>query len=110
LPDDLYSYYIVAPITTSGIAFLGDANKIAATGKIASIKDELNKLELTVLFAKGEASVILQGYSEMPVYTDKGTVLYNASTHLFTIILPSTVFNLFSKTITALIKNLFLYI
>jgi hypothetical protein len=91
LPDDLYNYYIVAPVTASGIAFLGDANKIAATGKkrIAELKDIQGKLQATVLFANGEAAITLQGYSEKPVVADKGIVSYDATTHLFTLILPS---------------------
>lgn len=91
LNDSLYTYYILAPVTSSGIAFLGDANKIAATGKkrIAEIKAEKNYLAITVLFAKGELPVTLQGYSEKPVVADEGAVSFNPQTHLFTIILPS---------------------
>jgi len=91
LPDDLYAFYITAPVTSSGIAFFGDAGKIAATGKkrIAEIKDENGTLAITVLFAKGEPNVILQGYSEKPFKADKGVIDYNSATHLFTLSLPS---------------------
>jgi len=91
LPDELYRYYILASVTSSGIAFFGDAGKIAATGKkrIADIRDEHNALQITVLFAKGESSVTLQGYSEKPVIADKGKLSFDTASHLFTLILPS---------------------
>ena len=90
LPDDLYKYYIFAPLN-NGIAFFGDEEKIAATGKkrITNISSDKNGLTITVLFAKNETSVMLQGYSEKPVAADKGIVHYNDSTHLFTIKLES---------------------
>jgi hypothetical protein len=91
LGDDLYTYYILAPVTSSGIAFLGDAGKIVATGKkrISEINDANGSLQITVLFAKGEPAVTLQGYAEKPVETDKGNIHFDPSTHLFTLILPS---------------------
>ena len=91
LGNDLYTYYILAPVTSSGIAFLGDVGKIAATGKkrIAEIKDENGSLQVTVLFAKGESSVTLQGYSETPVVTDKGKTSFNPFPRIFTLVLPS---------------------
>ncbi|HVU58279.1 MAG TPA: hypothetical protein VHD83_24630 [Puia sp.] len=91
LPEDKYAYYIIAPITSSGIAFLGDAGKIAATGKkrIAGMKTSGKTLKVTVLFAKGESSVMLRGYSEHTVAADKGRVISDASTHLFTLSLSA---------------------
>ncbi len=86
-----YTYYILAPFTSSGIAFLGDAGKIAATGKkrIAGIADERGILKVKVLFAEGEKSVDLRGYSEKTVSSNKGEIKYDPGTHLFDLILPS---------------------
>ncbi len=91
LKDEFYTYYIVAPITSSGIAFLGDTAKIVATGKkrISSLNDAQGCLAVTVLFSKGESAVVLQGYSDRPVTSDKGKMNYDAVTHLFTLTLAS---------------------
>ena len=46
LNNNLYTYYIIAPVISSGIAFLGDAGKIASTGekriRLHLIKGKLN--------------------------------------------------------------------
>jgi hypothetical protein len=91
LTGESYAYYIIAPVTSSDIAFLGDADKIAATGRqrIAAISDEDGVLQIKVLFAKGESFVRLRGFSVGPVTTDKGDIDYQPETHLFTLILPS---------------------
>ena len=91
LPEEKIAYYILAPVTSSGIAFLGDEGKITATGKqrIASIVSSGKILQVKVLFAKGETSVTLQGYAEKPVMTDNGQISYDPSTHLFKLILSS---------------------
>lgn len=91
LPDIGYTYYILAPITSSGIAFLGDSGKIAATGKerIASIQYDRDALSIKVLFAKGESLVTLRGFSETQVEANKGVIHYNSETHFFTLKLPS---------------------
>jgi hypothetical protein len=93
LPEDKYAYYIIAPVTPAGIAFLGDAGKIAATGKkrIAGIRMSGKTLQVDVLFAKGESMVTLRGYSERAVIADKGTINRDAATHLFTLSLPAPV-------------------
>jgi hypothetical protein len=59
------AYYIVAPIGKSGIAFLGDEGKFVSNGKqrIASLKDEVGELDVDVVFAPTEKSVVLHGYS-----------------------------------------------
>lgn len=90
LPEDKYAFYIVAPLTSSGIAFLGDAGKITATGKkrITAITDAGKKLQIKVLFAKGESSVTLQGYSEKSVSSSKGKLSRDAAAHLFSIVVP----------------------
>ncbi|MFT3934857.1 MAG: hypothetical protein QM726_14630 [Chitinophagaceae bacterium] len=87
LPADSFAFYIVAPVTASGIAFLGDAGKIAATGKqrIATIENTATQLKIKVLFAPGEPSVTLQGYCDAPVKTNTGTVSYDKESKLFTV-------------------------
>ncbi|MDE3185259.1 MAG: hypothetical protein KGM16_17745 [Bacteroidota bacterium] len=87
LPNEKYTYYIIAPVTSSGIAFLGDSSKITSTGKqrIASINSGDLDLKVKVLFAKGERQVVLQGYSENNISSDKGKVLWNPVNHLFSV-------------------------
>jgi hypothetical protein len=91
VPDEKYVYYIIAPITKSGIAFLGDENKIAATGKkrIAELTSSANNLKVKVLFAKGEKEITLCGYAENSVSTDKGKLSFDPGTHLFKLLLTS---------------------
>jgi hypothetical protein len=91
LAEDRYAYYIIAPITRAGIAFLGDAGKIAATGKkrIEGIVDAEKTLKVTVLFAKGESGVTLRGYSDHAVRAGRGKIDWDASTHLFTLSLAA---------------------
>ena len=90
LPDEKFAYYIVAPVTISGIAFLGDKGKITATGKkrIASIRSSPKQLQAKILFAKDDPAVILQGYSEKPVTSKQGIVHHDKTTHLFTLEVP----------------------
>jgi len=87
LPEEKFAWYIVAPLTSAGIAFLGDAGKITATGKkrIAGITVSGKKLQVQVLFAKEESSVTLQGYAEHNVTADKGQVKQDNATNLFTL-------------------------
>ncbi|MHB8581478.1 MAG: hypothetical protein ACYDA4_16660 [Ignavibacteriaceae bacterium] len=91
LNSDPYTYYILAPLLPSGIAFLGDAGKIAATGKkrIADIRDDNGSVSVKVLFAVGESSVNLEGYSKYPVKSNKGEINYNKYTRMFNLILSS---------------------
>ena len=58
------SYYVVAPIGPSGIAFLGDKGKFVSTGKkrIETLSDD-GTLHVSVRFAPGETSVVLHVYS-----------------------------------------------
>jgi hypothetical protein len=58
------SYWIVAPVGHSGIAFLGDAGKFVAHGakRIPQLSDN-GALRVTVQFAPGEGPVILHGYA-----------------------------------------------
>ncbi len=88
LSDQNYASYLLAPVTGSGIAFLGDKGKITGTGKkrIVSIESKGTTLQCKVLFAKGESSVVIEGYSEKDITTDKGKVEAGSVPHLFSII------------------------
>ena len=65
LGQNAVAFYLVASPGRSGITFLGDQDKFVATGKqrIASLHDEPGSLTAKVLFAAGEKSVTLHGYS-----------------------------------------------
>lgn len=93
IPADKYVYYIIAPVTSIGIAFLGDENKIAATGKkrIADITTSGKGLRVKVLFAPGEKDITLCGYYENLFSANKGKLTLNPKTHLFTLVLQSPV-------------------
>lgn len=58
------SYFLVAPVGTSGIAFLGDAGKFVSCGnkRIEQISDD-GVLRVYVRFAAGEKRVALRFYS-----------------------------------------------
>jgi len=58
------SYFIVAPIGRSGIAFLGDLGKFASTGKkrIEELSDD-GTLRAVVRFARGEKHILLYFHS-----------------------------------------------
>jgi hypothetical protein len=83
------SYYIVAPIGRSGIAFLGDAGKFVSLGKkrISQLADN-GHVQATINFARGETSATMFGYSPSPpaVTASQGTVgpvVYDTSSHIF---------------------------
>ena len=71
------SYYLVAPIGPSGIAFLGDSGKFVSCGKkrIEQLTDD-GTLHVTVRFAQGEGFASLSLYSaiEPVVSADTGSV------------------------------------
>jgi hypothetical protein len=56
---------MVAPVGRSGIAFLGDMDKIVCTGRqrIPSVRDEPGRLTVTVTLAPGDGPVTLHGYA-----------------------------------------------
>ena len=85
------SYYEVAPVGASGIAFLGDAGKFVSTGdkRISHLSDN-GTVSASVAFASNEHSVTLHGYAPAaPTATASdgsvGSVSYNSTTHLFTV-------------------------
>ena len=83
------SYYIVAPVGPSGIAFLGDTGKFVSLGRkrITQLADD-GKVKATVAFADGEQAVTLHGYAEKPprVEASDGSarlLFYDSSSHRF---------------------------
>jgi hypothetical protein len=85
------NYYIVVPIGNSGIAFLGDAGQFVPLGKKrVPLVTDTGAVEATILFATGETSRTLEGYS--PLYPNvtavkgqAGQVDWDPSTGLFTV-------------------------
>jgi hypothetical protein len=71
------SYYVIAPIGPSGIAFLGDAGKFVSCGKkrIEQLSDT-GVLQALVRFAPGEEAVALHLYANAPPHAaaKSGTV------------------------------------
>jgi hypothetical protein len=59
------AYFIVAPVSHSGIALVGDADHFVTAGRkrIPSLTDEPQRLVAEVRFAAGEDSVRLSGYA-----------------------------------------------
>jgi len=57
-------YYVLVPVGPSGVAFLGDEGKLVMLGKkrIADVSDD-GSLHVRVIFAAGEESVRLHGFS-----------------------------------------------
>ncbi len=85
------SYYVIAPVGRSGIAFLGDAGKFVSVGaqRIAQLTDN-GAVRATVAFAPGEGAVTLHGYAPTaPTATARngavGPVSYDPATHLFSV-------------------------
>jgi hypothetical protein len=92
LPANGACFYIVAPVGASGIAFFGDSGKFVSTGmqRISRLKDQPGKLTAAVLFANGEKTITLHGYSgsKPSVAVQNGTaeeVAYDPSTRHFTV-------------------------
>jgi hypothetical protein len=58
------SYYVVAPVGRSGIAFLGDAGKYVSLGakRIARLSDD-GRVRAALTFAAGESTLTLHGYA-----------------------------------------------
>lgn len=86
------SYYIVVPIGSSGIAFLGDTGKFVSFGKkrIAQIADN-GTVQATIRFASGETSLTMHGYSPIvpsvvALDGSVNSVSYDSSTQLFSFV------------------------
>jgi hypothetical protein len=91
-----YDFVIIAPVGPSGIAFLGDEDKIASTGKqrIADIHETAKTLSVAVVTAPGEPVVRLHGFAEVAPNCQlaDGNILpvqYDAPTKHFTIAMSS---------------------
>ena len=83
------AYLIVVPVGRSGIAFLGDLDKFVPLGKkrISELSDN-GTLDATIEFAKGEHSIIAQGWARaLPVVTAVdgalGSVAFDADSGRF---------------------------
>ncbi len=82
-------YLVVAPIGKSGMAVIGDTGQFVTAGKkrIAALADD-GSIHITVLFAKGETSRQIEGYSPAPpkAAADTGSVsqfAYDSATGRF---------------------------
>lgn len=85
------SYYVVVPIGSSGIAFLGDAGKFVSLGRqrISALSDD-GALHATITFAPGETAVTLHAYAPtVPHVSAFGasstSTTYDPATHLLTL-------------------------
>ncbi|NDZ79175.1 carbohydrate-binding protein [Streptomyces sp. SID10853] len=85
------TYWVIAPVGRSGIAFLGDAGKFVPHGakRIPHLSDD-GRVHATVAFAAGEGPVTLHGYApRRPTVTattgSAGAVTHTPSTGLFTV-------------------------
>lgn len=88
VPDTL-QYWIAAPVGPSGIAVLGDVGEFVSMGKkrIPEVSDD-GAVSLTIAFAEGEGSRVIQGYSpERPRISVRDgrveAVTYDRRNHLF---------------------------
>ncbi len=84
------SYYVVAPINRSGIAFLGDAGKFVSLGakRVTKLVETGSAVSASVSFAHGEGAITMHGYSAGPVAVHAATgsvsdLSYDAATRLF---------------------------
>lgn len=87
------SYYVVAPVGPSGIAFLGDAGQWISLGRqrISALSDD-GILRASVEFAAGERTLTLRGYAPMiPAATSTAGTIdrldYDPSTGRFSVVL-----------------------
>ena len=85
------TYWVVAPVGRSGIAFLGDAGKFVSLGskRISALSDD-GAVHATVAFAPGEGAVTLHGYSPSDPRAvgspgTAGPVSYDPATGIFSV-------------------------
>lgn len=90
------SYWIVAPVGPSGIAFLGDAGKFVAHGdkRIPHVTDN-GALQVTVQFTPGEGPITLHGYAPTrpTAVATSGAIIsntYDATTRRFALTVTAT--------------------
>jgi hypothetical protein len=101
------TYWVVAPVGPSGIAFLGDAGKFVSHGdqRVEHLSDS-GQIVTTIAFAQGEGPVTLHGYATAePTVTattgSVGAVTYDTTTSLFTVAVTAASTNQAVVTITA---------
>jgi len=65
LAPNTTAYFVLAPVSSAGVALLGDDSKFVPDGRkrIPSIVEERNRLTVTVTFAPQEKTVRLFGYA-----------------------------------------------
>jgi hypothetical protein len=87
-----WSYFVVSPVGSSGIALVGDAGKIVTAGRqrVAEIEETASETKVTVAFAVTEKSVTLTGFAQdKPVVTAEsgsvGSMTFDENTHQFII-------------------------
>ncbi len=87
---EAYAYRIVAPISTSGIAVLGDLGKFVPMGRkrVTSYQDVPHGVKLTLVLPAKETEVTIAGYarSDVVAQADNATVIStqrDATTGLF---------------------------
>jgi hypothetical protein len=91
------AYHLVVPVGQSGLAFCGDEGKFVSNGRkrISELRESPGRLSVTVLFAQGEKSVRLFGYSDHPPKCvarrgSVGAISHEASTGRFSAdVMPS---------------------
>jgi hypothetical protein len=88
-----WSYFIVAPVTRNGIAFLGDAGKFVSNShqRIAWMNEGSGGLSVSVSFAENEGAVELHGFSQdAPVATASAgrcePMRFDPATHEFRVV------------------------
>jgi hypothetical protein len=87
-----WSYFVVAPISPSGIALIGDNGKITTAGRarIPAIEDKPDGESVTVKFTAAEKSVTLTGYAakeptiSVAIGGSSSPIQFDATTHQFT--------------------------
>jgi len=88
--QDGWAYEVLTPINRSGLALLGDADKIAPLGRARFVEVKADEtLSATIQFTGDERVQTITGYaSRRPAVTaisgKIGTVQYDETTHLFT--------------------------
>jgi hypothetical protein len=92
------AFFIAAPISSNGIAFLGDEEKFVGTGKmrVPSLKNQGGKLTAELLLAAQETGVTLHGYAvrSPQVFVqggDAGPIQFDAATGYFTVVVKPDV-------------------
>ena len=83
-----WMHVILVQAGPSGVAVVGDANKFVPRGRarIASLIDHDDSVDVEVLFAPGERSVTLVGYSPTVPLVSAGALSWDASTGVFQLV------------------------